>query len=400
MEITRESIDGVEMIRISGRLDGYWSTRLGQSLAGIIREGGRHLRLDFAEVAYLSSAGIGELVKAYQNLQAVEGSLVLLNPTKFVLQILDISKLTGMLMGDGLAPTPGEVERATDLEFDFGHFEVHELEAGATLECFVYGDEERLGKAGYQASDARRLPVPLQRFAVGIGALGETFEDCRTRFGEFVGVPGTVIYQPTDGTGTPDYLHASGRIAPDVMSLYGFYCDGGFARLARFEATHEAGDRVRCSQLAEACLDIAGASQVGVVMIAETTGLLGVALKQSPAAAGADFAHPGIREWISFHPERIHQGDLALIAGMVSRKPEPHLRPLGGEGGLYGHFHAAAFSYRPLRKGKLNLQSTIETLLESSQLHGVLHLISDTREIAGLGESEFVRGACWVSPIQ
>ncbi len=64
-----------------------------------------------------------------------------------------------------------------------------------------------------------------------------------------------------------------------------------------------------------------------------------------------------------------------------------------------GHFHAAAFSYRPLQKGALDVKTTVSTLFEAETLQGVLHLLNDDREIAGAGQSEFVRGACWIGPI-
>jgi anti-anti-sigma factor len=403
VEIVREGgPGGIEVIRVQGRLDGYWSTQLSKSLSTVIREGARHLRLDFSGVDYISSAVVGVLMRAYKDLQVLEGSLVLVNPTRFVREVLDITKLTPILMGDGAMPVAPAPEPTILMDLGFARFEVSELEAGATLSCTVYGEAMVGASAGYQASDARRLAMPPHRFAIGLGALGETFEDCRSRFGEFLGVPGAVAYQPTDETGTTDYLQAAGKIAPEVMTLNGLYCDGAFARLAHFEATSESG-RVNFSQLARGCLDMAGAETAGVVMIAETTGLLGVALKRPPTVdaaksqtAGGMFDHPGIREWISFHPERMYAGDVALIAGVVSATPAAHLRPMCG---AYGHFHAAAFSYRPLRKGKLDLKATVATLFESSQLHGVLHLICDAREISGLGESEFVRGECWVSRI-
>jgi hypothetical protein len=41
----------------------------------------------------------------------------------------------------------------------------------------------------------------------------------------------------------------------------------------------------------------------------------------------------------------------------------------------------------------------VRTLFEGGGLQGVLHLLRDDREIAGAGESEFLRGACWVAPI-
>ena len=78
----------------------------------------------------------------------------------------------------------------------------------------------------------------------------------------------------------------------------------------------------------------------------------------------------------------------------------PWLRPLASHGHLAGHFHAAAFSYRPLQRGELDLKTTVGTLFDAETLQGVLHLLNDDRPIAGAGESEFVRGACWVSPIK
>ena len=73
------------------------------------------------------------------------------------------------------------------------------------------------------------------------------------------------------------------------------------------------------------------------------------------------------------------------------------LRPSGPD--TDGHFHAAAFRFRPLPKGAIDLGETVTTLFESEQLLGVLHLLHDDRSIGGAGESEFVRGACWVGPV-
>jgi hypothetical protein len=73
------------------------------------------------------------------------------------------------------------------------------------------------------------------------------------------------------------------------------------------------------------------------------------------------------------------------------------LRPMGP--GCAGHLHAAAFRFRPIRKGAIDLSETVSGLFEPDQLLGVLHLLHDDRGIGGAGESEFVRGACWVGPI-
>jgi hypothetical protein len=68
-------------------------------------------------------------------------------------------------------------------------------------------------------------------------------------------------------------------------------------------------------------------------------------------------------------------------------------------GQLYGHFHAAVFPYRPLKKRVLSLHTSVTDLFESGSIEDVLHLLRDDRPITGLGESELFSGACWVGPI-
>ncbi|MEI6338932.1 MAG: anti-sigma factor antagonist, partial [Verrucomicrobiota bacterium] len=75
----------------------------------------------------------------------------------------------------------------------------------------------------------------------------------------------------------------------------------------------------------------------------------------------------------------------------------PLLRPLGAN--LLGHFHAACFPYRPLQKGRIDLQPSVAGLFEGFNLQAVLHLLSDPREFIGAGESEFLRGALWIAPV-
>jgi len=67
--------------------------------------------------------------------------------------------------------------------------------------------------------------------------------------------------------------------------------------------------------------------------------------------------------------------------------------------GLQGHFHAASFSYRPLQKGLIELKPSLAALFEGRGAQGVLHLLNDSREYTGAGESEFLRGALWIAPV-
>jgi hypothetical protein len=158
-------------------------------------------------------------------------------------------------------------------------------------------------------------------------------------------------------------------------------------------------------------LEQARADTAGIVIVAEAAGLIGTRLRRSPAGSNGDsglsFKHPEIRQWFSFAAEHIFPHSLVVVAGVASRGAlqgegaalAPLLRPLGQGSELRGHFHAAVFSYRPLKKRRLNLQETVSNLFNDEELQVVLHLLNDDRAISGSGESQFVAGACWVGPI-
>jgi hypothetical protein len=71
-----------------------------------------------------------------------------------------------------------------------------------------------------------------------------------------------------------------------------------------------------------------------------------------------------------------------------------------GERPMLAHDHAAVFPYRPVARGELPLGRTIADVLTSSTPNAVLHLMTDTRPFEGVGETDLVRGACWVGPLQ
>jgi hypothetical protein len=157
--------------------------------------------------------------------------------------------------------------------------------------------------------------------------------------------------------------------------------------------------------LAATGLEATGGRLAGLVIAGETAGLCGVRLRRSPASgvAPVGFEVPAVREWLLFAPERTHAMTTTVIVGVVARAPEgplaAHLRPLGGTGKLYGHFHAAVFSYHPLPQRTVELTTLMRGLFAGHQLRDVLHLVWDNRGSDGVGESALMRGVGWVAPI-
>jgi anti-anti-sigma factor len=410
MEIIAQQSGNALELKIKGRLDAYWANHLASRVDEVIREGAHRIRLNMAEVEYLSSAGVGLLIQYYRKLQEIHGSFAVTNPSKPVQTVLGLANLDTLLVAEvrppsALLPTLFPVKR---LERTRATFEVFEYVADATLTCRAVGAPELLDGCRFRAEHCRTLTFPASSFGLGLGAFGHEYADCHNRFGEFLAVAGAAAYLPTDGTNVPDYLVAAETFVPEVQVLYGLVAEGAFAYLARFEANRETGG-VNLAELVDACLEIADAEAVGVVLVAETAGLIGAALRRSPASnangksEAAPLAYPQIREWLSFTAERAHAHSLALAVGVAVRGEcaalSPFIRPLGQKAGPLGHFHAAAFPYRPLKKGEINLQKTVATLFDGAVLHDVLHLLNDDREILGAGESEFVRGACWIAPV-
>ncbi len=407
MEITRVERAGGPELLVSGRLDSYWSRHLADAIDELMREGIHQTRVNLSATTYISSAGIRVLLQGFQQFSALGGSLLVVEPSPAVRQVLDLAGLGALLAAPAVVTEPGAPrESVVSRHHEAGClFETYDCQPGARLLCRVSGRPDLLPLAAFQEEHAESLRLEGDMFALGLGAFGETYGACRERFGEFLAVAGCAACQPTEATACADDMVSSGGFVPRMTTLYSVCCRGALARLLRFESQASAGP-VGLGDLVSACMAAAAAPAAGIVLVAESAGLLGASLKRSPA--GGDgvtlFHHPEVRQWLSFSPVRSHTRSVAIVVGVGVRSPAPPalaplLRPVKSDSGLLGHFHAAAFGYHPLRKGYVELKTAVKRLFDSGGLQGVLHLLSDDRP-GGAGESEFTRGACWVGPLE
>ncbi|NOZ23853.1 MAG: STAS domain-containing protein [Planctomycetes bacterium] len=406
MEIKRKERGKVLEIQIEGRLDAYWADHLNEELSAAVREGHYRIVLNFSGLSYISSAGVRVLMRFYKQLRSLDGAFSIMQPSETVHEVLRIMRLDDLLAPPSEkaeAPEAPQGERA--IELDTGTLRVYPEQPDAELTCRAIGDATAFPGRAFEEKDCHPLSLPKNAFAIGLGALESGYEDCKGRFGEFIAAPGAAAYLPTDRGNVPDYMVSAEQGVTDLQVLYCLACEGGVSHVVHFESKPDLS--LSLLDLAVQCLDITGADAAGFVMAAEIEGLVGAALKRSPALAAAGeraFHHPGIRDWMMFTTEPAYARGVALVAGVVSQKDDetlvPFLRPLGREGQPQGHLHAAAFSYRPMKKGKVDLAETVYALFEGEMLQGILHLVHDTRPIAGTGQSEFVRGTCWVAPIR
>lgn len=396
MEIVKERTGDYLDVRVSGRLDNHWSTPFDEAIEEMIREGAHHLRVDLTGVTYLSSAGIGALMKAYSDTTNLQGSFVISAASDRVRTVLKMVALESLLFGEEAEPkaaTPASALK--QIQSDRALFEWHSLHR-APCEMELVGDPAKL-QSGF-AESATVVAAP-DLFALGVGALGHSYDECRGLFGEFIAAAGTAAYMPTDGTSTPDYMTRSGELVAQIQALYAIVFRGSPAHLLRFEAATPGGS-VPLSEIVSVCADIARTPQIGIVMAAEVQGLICTLLRKSPDEA-ARLEFPAVREWLSYLPEREHARSSSIVVGVASAQctahSAPFLRPVSEQ--MHGHFHAAVTAFRSIPRGRVEMADVLAQAIQPRSVISVVHLLRDDRPIEGGGESEFLRGACWVFPI-
>jgi anti-sigma B factor antagonist len=94
MKISVRQVDGVTIVDCSGRITlGEGSVTLRDTVREILAKGQKKILLNLADVNYIDSSGIGELVSAFTTTKNQNGELKLLKLTKKVNDLLQITKL-------------------------------------------------------------------------------------------------------------------------------------------------------------------------------------------------------------------------------------------------------------------------------------------------------------------
>jgi anti-sigma B factor antagonist len=94
MKIKTRQVDGITIMDCSGRITlGEGSVTLRDSVRDLLSKGSKQILLNLGDVTYIDSSGIGELVSAFTTVRNQGGDLKLLNLTKKVHDLLQITKL-------------------------------------------------------------------------------------------------------------------------------------------------------------------------------------------------------------------------------------------------------------------------------------------------------------------
>jgi anti-sigma B factor antagonist len=94
MKANTRQVNGVAIVDLSGRMtQDEGSQVLRATIKQLASQGQKHVLLNLSEVPFIDSSGIGELVSAFTVMRDLGGELKLLNLSRKVHDLLQITKL-------------------------------------------------------------------------------------------------------------------------------------------------------------------------------------------------------------------------------------------------------------------------------------------------------------------
>ena len=94
MQISERAVGDVMVLDLKGKVTlGEGDELLKDKVNSLVNQGYKKMVLNLADVPYIDSAGLGEIVRTYTTVSRQGGSLKLLNLTKRITDLLSITKL-------------------------------------------------------------------------------------------------------------------------------------------------------------------------------------------------------------------------------------------------------------------------------------------------------------------
>lgn len=331
MKITWSETSGIAVARIEGRLDGFGAKEAMQAFASSDKT--QKLVLDCAEMSYISSAGVRVLIGLQKAATASGGAMALAAVQPFCVSVLEMSGLAGMIpvfasvesASAELREHEGVGAKAEGCETPAGCFVFHPVgNAAGTID--ILGDIANVIDCAITEELVVGKPFFETEYSLGLGALGARPADFLPVMGEAIMVAGTMVWLPTDGNDTPDYMIPR-KASTSVVLQTGFNASlrGGFNEYAEFTSLPNKPASVR--EIYRALFDLAKTRRtdfrgvIGLAMRAEIHEAFGAGITKSPLLVNrpvngkpiTDASNFG--EWFESDATPRHQGTTALICG-------------------------------------------------------------------------------------
>lgn len=314
------------VIRLEGRLDAYGADQIAKELAEI--PAASVVVMAAEGLTYLSSAGIRILIQLHKKLQARGGRLMLTGLQPYCQEVMKVAGLDKVFSifestRAALAESGVAVE---SYEVPCGRIVIQEgSNVPGSVE--VLGDVEDVLWSRVTADRMYRKTFSAKAYSLGLGGLGPGVDEVLPIIGEMMTMGGTMVWLPTDGHDTPDFLvpqRDSDRVV--IHTGYNVSLPETFNEYIEFEASSSNGATL--AELYRALFDLAKARRpdyrgaLALAMRAEIGGVYGGGVKMAPIASQAP--KNGLRiidpsnydEWFEVEDPPRHSDVTGLICGI------------------------------------------------------------------------------------
>ena len=408
MKLVVSEQDGVRVAALCGRLDGFGAKEAEKLVAGA--EFDSPLVLDCTELTYLSSAGVRFLLTVQKAASAGGAAFALSALQPFCASVLEMSGLSGMIPVYASSAEAVRALRGGSAAAEGG--ERHDTAAGT----FVFhtvgstaGTIDILGEVGnvidcaITRENVVGKPFFETEYSLGVGALGGKPEDYLPLMGEAIMVAGAMVWLPTDGNNTPDYMIPR-KASTSVVMQTGFNASirGGFNEFVEFTAAPGRPASVR--DIYRALFDLAKKRRpeyrgvLGLAMRAEIHEAFGAGIMKSPLlsnrpANGKMITDPSnYDEWFESDKTPRNQGTTALICGAgedltadLSQIDQELLRRMfyinlanKASQDEVLHNHAVFFRNAPTPGGTRDMDVEMRRVVDEGEFVDMRHLLDQT----------------------
>lgn len=413
MEITHEITGRCLILRVQGRLDAFGSKELDVALAAKDSDQFLCVVVDMAGVDYLSSAGLRVFLKTHKIYSQRGGAVILTAVQPYCASVLDISGFAQALsvfptLEDGIKYAGGLLREKMSKEMwksaetvntNWGTFRIVAATAGQSA-IEVLGDIGSVLHARITPTDLSSKRFFQTEYSIGLGGLGEQVDDYFNIMGEMITIGGTMVWLPTDGHDTADFLIP--KLDTDEVTLktaFNVSIAGGFDEWMLFKSSADEG--VTIDGLYKALFEISNARRLdhrgilGLAMRAQMSSVFGSGVKKSPVVRfapsdGEMITHPNhFSDWFDADTVPRHTNVTALICGIGADLTKDlssydqrllhsvfYIHPSNlGKQDLMLHNHAVLFSRLPISSEPISLETEIGDVVENGDFCDMRHLL-------------------------
>lgn len=417
MNIKTERKDGILVITPDGRLDAFEATNLEKEIRTAIKDEDCYLVLDMEKVQYLSSGGIRVLIMMQKELKKRNGEVYLCHAPEYISQVL---KMTGV---DTLFTTYQSVDEAIshskiqeNMKTSQMHLEqlpqYHKHDMAFRIyqsttrpaSLKIVGNLSKVLHATLEPGDIKSRYFSDTEYSIGLGALGSSLDDCFRLLGEMITIGGTMVWLPTDGHDTPDFLipqKDTGAIV--IYTGLNTSLDGEFNDIMVIESTAD-NTSISISDIYDAIFDIArdrqipSRSLVSISLIADLNALYSSGVKISPvkefapANGGLIMDPENVNQWMNINTQPKYRDKTMISFGMgidlsndLSYLDKDsldnlfYLHPANtGNKKMMLHNHGVVFEQMKWQPD-LGLDNEIKRIVRTGEFLDMRHLLDNTR---------------------